>query len=196
MKKLIVSTMLAMGILAMNSAYAQGDKKEACDNCKKTEQCQKAKAKGMKIAKAGANPFEGIQLTDAQQARLKELYQGLGPVVLTKEQQEKIKENKNLTPEQRNQLKEERKAQRVQAKKNYLKGVKETLTPDQYIIFLENCYMAAPDGRIGINQPVKRDAKVKKIHEGKERKSHDGKDKKAKDGKKEMKGKKTAEKKQ
>lgn len=101
------------------------------------------------------NPFEGIQLTADQQQKLQALREGLGPVNLDKAQQEKVygkdgqKPGKeNLTVEQKKQMKEqkkqmkaERKAQKMEAKKKYLDGVKGILTPEQYVVFLENVYM-------------------------------------------------------
>lgn len=155
MKKVILSMMLGAAMLVGGNAMAQtpadgttgatkkteqAGKGKACDNCQ-DQKCQKGpKAnKGPKF-----NPFDGIQLTDDQQQRLQVLQQGLGPVKLSKEQQAKIPQNPNLTPEQKKQLKEERKAQKLQKKKDYLAGVKEILTPDQYVVFLENVYLYSP----------------------------------------------------
>lgn len=156
MKKLIVSMMLATALLAGGSIYAQNQtqgntgattqkgQKEWTKGEKKGDK-KGGKKMGKEGNKAKFNPFDGIQLTDDQQQRLQVLRQGLGPVQLTPEQQAKIKENPNLTPEQKKQLKEERKAQKLQQKKNYLNGVKEVLTPEQYVVFLENVYLYAPE---------------------------------------------------
>lgn len=136
--------------------------------------------KGNKIQKGNRgpkfNPFDGVQLTQDQQQRLQVLREGLGPVQLTPEQQAKIPENKNLTDAQKKQLKEERKAQKLEAKKNYLGGVKEILTPEQYVIFLENCYLYAPQDQNKVAKTGKQ-GDFKKGHK-------DGKDKKDKRGKK------------
>lgn len=174
MKKVLVSMMLAVALAAGSSAYAQKPadgttgatkgQKENCQNCTKGDQnCDKAK-KG-KADKPKFNPFDGIQLTADQQQKLAVLRQGLGPVVLTPEQQAKIPQNPNLTPEQKKQLKAEKKAKKLEAKKKYLNGVKETLTPDQYVVFLENCYLYAPQGQ----------GKIKGTKNGSSHKSHDGK---------------------
>lgn len=180
MKKIFVSMMLATALLVGGSAYAQTtdgntgatQKKEQCDNCKGDKSGKSKKdGKGKKAMRSQFNPFDGIQLTPDQQQRLQVLQQGLGPVVLDKAQQEKIPMNKDLTPEQKKQLKEEKKAQKQEAKKNYLKGVKETLTPDQYVIFLENCYLySAPaqgPGRDGSIKPGKGMHQGDKSHKGK-----------------------------
>ena len=165
MKKVIVSMMLAGALLVGNSAFAQTQtdgntgatqkaQKECCQNGKDGV-CKGEKKDGKKGDKFGKqkgnrpvfNPFDGVQLTDDQQQRLQVLQQGLGPVQLSKEQQERIPENKNLTDEQKKQLKAERQAQKLESKKNYLNGVKEILTPDQYVIFLENVYLYSPDNQ-------------------------------------------------
>lgn len=142
MKKTIVSMMLAVAFLAGGTTFAQT---QTNGSTGATAQKECANCKGEKPVKGPKfNPFDGVQLTADQQQRLQVLQQGLGPVQLSKEQQEKIKENPNLTKEQKKQLKAERKAKKIEAKKKYLAGVKEILTPDQYVIFLENCYVYAP----------------------------------------------------
>lgn len=156
MKKTFVSMMLAVALLTGASAFAQTPdastgatvQKEntQCENCPQGQKGPKGQKgnKAQKPSKPKFNPFDGIQLTNEQQQKLQLLQQGLGPVRLTPQEQAKIKENPNLTPEQKKQLKEERKAKKLEAKKNYLNGVKETLTPDQYVVFLENWYLYAP----------------------------------------------------
>lgn len=159
MKKIFVSMIMAAAMIAGGSAYAQSVsdgstgasvQKEKMEKGKKANKENKAK-KGVMVEKKAArpqfNPFDGVQLTDDQQQRLQLLQQGLGPVKLTPEQQAKIKENKNLSDAEKKQLKEERKAKQLEKKKNYLKGVKEILTPDQYVIFLENFYINVPQAK-------------------------------------------------
>lgn len=162
MKKALVSIMMAVALIGGGTAYAQTDgstgattqkekteksKGDKGSRMKKGEKGQKEGAKGMKGGRQQFNPFDGIQLTEDQQQKLQVLQRGLGPVMLDKEQQARIPENKDLTPEQRKQLKEEREAKKMEAKKNYLNGVKETLTPEQYVIFLENVYLYAPQNQ-------------------------------------------------
>ena len=186
MKKVFVSMMLAGALLAGSSAYAQTQtdgttgattQKECCKEDKGDKKGHKdgkgkkgAALKGNKVQRQQFNPFDGVQLTDDQQQKLQELQKGLGPVMLDREQQAKIPENPNLTPEQKKQLAEEKKAQKLEAKKKYLNGVKETLTPEQYVIFLENVYLYSPQnqGKEGVNpgrkmvKPGDRGPKVKK----------------------------------
>lgn len=151
MKKVFVSMMLASALLIGGSAMAQSPA-DGNTGATQKENVQKGKKgdkkyKGQKSNRPQFNPFDGVQLTDDQQQKLAVLRQGLGPVMLSPEQQAKIPENKNLTEEQKKQLKAEKKAKKLEAKKNYLNGVKEILTPDQYVIFLENCYLYAPQGQ-------------------------------------------------
>ncbi|MCH5234193.1 MAG: hypothetical protein J1E16_02795 [Muribaculaceae bacterium] len=151
MKKVFVSMMLAGALLLGGTANAQNKADGATgasvqkENVEKGNKGDKKGGKGMRGDRGPrVNPFDGVQLTNDQQQRLQVLQQGLGPVELNKEQMEKIPENPNLTAEQKKQLAEERKAKKLEAKKNYLNGVKEILTPDQYVIFLENVYLYSP----------------------------------------------------
>lgn len=154
MKKIFAGMMLAGALLIGTTAYAQTDgttgatkaqtEKKDC----KGGQCANCPNGALKGGKKAYNPFQGIQLTDDQQQRLRVLQQGLGPVQLTPEMKAKIKENPNLTPEQKAQLKAEKKAKKLEAKKNYLGGVKEILTPEQYVVFLENVYVYGPDKQL------------------------------------------------
>ena len=203
MKKTIVSMMMAVALIfGGTAAYAQnradgntgattqvekgkkGDK--ACKGnkeCKGDKVCKGDKAvkckkdlKGKKTVKGNRgsfNPFDGIQLTDDQQQKLQILQQGLGPVMLTPQQQGRIPENSNLTPEQKQQLKAERKAKQLEAKKNYLQGVKETLTPEQYVVFLENVYLYSPQNNTKIKDHGKKGGKMKSLKERTPKKDQD-----------------------
>lgn len=177
MKKIFLSIMLVGALLVSGTVYAQNQvegttgasvQKENTQNGKDKKKASKAKKDGKKsdqksVTKSNRpkyNPFDGIQLTDDQQKRLQVLRQGLGPVELTPEQKAKIKENSQLTPEQKQQLKKERNDKKMEAKKNYLNGVKEILTPDQYVVFLENVYLYSPQNQ-GSNQQVRQKKAVK-----------------------------------
>lgn len=162
MKKVFVSMILAGSLLAGGTAYAQtqtdGTTRATTQNkayseegegkeLKKEKHLMKGPNGGIPAPRAERqkfNPFEGVELTEDQQQKLQMLQQGLGPVQLSKEQQERIPENKNLTREERKQLQEEFQAKQIEVKKNYLNGVKEVLNPDQYVIFLENFYLYSP----------------------------------------------------
>lgn len=70
-------------------------------------------------AKERPNPYTGIELTPEQQTSLQQLDRG------RRESRRNAAEN---------------------ARRDYLNKVKEVLTPEQYVIFLENVYVQAPDG--------------------------------------------------
>ena len=126
------------------------DKKEKGD--KKTKASKEGKSmKERKADKQAFNPFEGIQLTTEQQQKLQSLKQSMAIAKPEKKAQEGRK--KDLTEEQKKQLKAEAKnkkaemkAKKAEAKKTYLAGVKEVLTPQQYTLFLENIYLKSPQG--------------------------------------------------
>lgn len=159
MKKIFICMMLVGALLSGSSVYAQNPVEGTTGASVQKEKTQKKnERKGKKMDRPAFNPFDGIQLTEDQQNRLQTLRKGLGPVELNKDQQAKIKENSNLSSEQKQQLKKERNAKRLETKKNYLNGVKEILTPEQYIVFLENVYLYSPQ-----DQGMKGQAPSKKV---------------------------------
>lgn len=83
-------------------------------NCD-TQQCKKECCDKAKCDSKCLNPFEGITLTADQQAKL-----------------DVLKSNKEARPDRR------------QMKREYLAKVKEILTPDQYVVFLENSFVNTP----------------------------------------------------
>ncbi|MCH5224273.1 MAG: hypothetical protein J1E82_09550 [Muribaculaceae bacterium] len=189
MKKKVLGFIVAIAAIASGSIYAQnqscnnqqGEQKECCKEAKKDKKDKKDKG-GKKMAeKPRFNAFEGIQLTDNQQQKLQELRKGLGPVKLTDEQK------KNLTDDQKKQMKAEAKAKKADAKKNYLNGVKEILTEQQYVIFLENNYLNGPGSqKFKGNKPFKANKDMK--GKGPKGKKGDKKEMSKKDGKKADKG--------
>ncbi len=80
-----------------------------------TQQCKKECCDKAKCDSKCLNPFEGITLTADQQAKL-----------------DVLKSNKEARPDRR------------QMKREYLAKVKEILTPDQYVVFLENSFVNTP----------------------------------------------------
>lgn len=78
------------------------------------------------------NPFEGMTLTDSQQAQLQQLD--------SKRQADRAKKEQ-VRKDDRQRRDSARIADRRAAKKSYLEEVKAILTPDQYVVFLENIYV-------------------------------------------------------
>ncbi|MBJ2188830.1 MAG: hypothetical protein JFR41_09425 [Muribaculaceae bacterium] len=125
MKKKILTVAIAIAALCGIPAMAQTDNTAATQ----TQQCTKGQKgsctnnNNRKQAKAARefqrkDAFDGIQLTDAQKAGLEAL---------------------NTTGAQKaNRNDSTARANRRQARRDYVKGVKNVLTPDQYVVFLEN----------------------------------------------------------
>lgn len=109
--------------------------------------------------------FEGLNLTENQKERLaalKEKTRADRAAAKKDGKKDGKGRSEKLTPEQREQMK----AQKTSDRRAFLAGVKEILTPEQYITFLENNFSAGGKGH-----------KMHKAHNG-DRKKHDGSNKK------------------
>lgn len=82
-------------------------------------------------------PFEGLELTDAQKEKLKAIKRPACPDKRACADSLKTKDRPALTPEQK-------RAKRIEGRTGYLKSVKEILTPEQYVKFLENSFVNSP----------------------------------------------------
>lgn len=139
-KNIFASALMAMAVLFTSAAAtaAPRHKSDKGDRPAKTK-CDSACTRG-KDARTMYNPFEGLNLTDAQKAKLAELptpsKKGVKPEGKTKTDADR------LTPEQM-------RAKRTEARSQYLQGVKSILTPQQYSQFLENNYINAVKGGKG-----------------------------------------------
>jgi len=121
MKKKILSIALVLAGLMGTSAMAQSPSTTPQPTC---QQACPAKAK----AKAKANPFEGLNLSEKQQAELNALREGC------KAERQKIAAQEKAE-------KKEMREQRKKDNKEYLGKIKDILTPEQYVQFLENAYL-------------------------------------------------------
>lgn len=143
MKKTLLSIAVVLASMAGLSAAAQSQvqpRGAAKAECTQTD-CKNAKCD----APAKICPFDGLNLTEKQQADLK----ALCPAKPSKE---------------------ERRAARCENRREYLAKVKAILTPEQYVQFLENSYVnrMAPRGdmRKGHNNKMmkaKRGAEPRKM---------------------------------
>lgn len=113
MKTKILALAAILFASATTAAFAANDSKSDKDACK--EQCSK---KDRQKGCFGFNPFEGLNLTAEQQAKLDEL----------KTQAKCNAEKKDCD---KTQMRKQRKSQCISK-------VKEILTPEQYVTFLEN----------------------------------------------------------
>lgn len=136
MKKKILGIAAAiMALVAINASAQTSDTNTAnnCTNgqakCKKAEKCDNQKGKCV-------NPFDGLNLTDAQKQSLKDIKKPS-----CKKDSSCTKANKECTKADKKEMKAER-AQRMEtARKEYLSQIQQILTPEQYQQFLENNFV-------------------------------------------------------
>ena len=125
-KKLIVAALGLCVLVATPAAFAQTS---GNDNGKKE---LKADKRGGKRGAEAPNPFEGLNLTDAQKTQLQQL--NTKRVEQRKQQAQARKADKQRNDSTRMEA-------RKNARKEYLEEVKAIIGPDQYVVFLENMYV-------------------------------------------------------
>lgn len=181
MKKKVLSLAVLMASVFTFGTMAQTNAQATDNNKTCTEaSCPKA-AKGMKGNKKmkgeRPNPFDGINLTADQQARLKVIRDN------AKQQREAAKAEKSKAVQgkvEKGKFDKDRADRRPdfsQKRKDYLGQIKEVLTPEQYVVFLENSYFQqAPmkKGPMVQGKMAKRDGK-KDFKGSKEQKNKSGK---------------------
>lgn len=155
MMKKIVTLAIAAIVLAGSSAMAQNTQNGKKDKqCAATECPAQAKkcGKGCMMEKE----FAGITLTDAQKEKIKDIKmqfkkecQALKAEAQTAEANgEKVA--KEAKKDGDKALKEGRRAEMKAKKAEYFQKIKEVLTPEQYVVYLENAAMAdhGPKGKM------------------------------------------------
>ncbi|MCM1504732.1 MAG: hypothetical protein NC127_06010 [Muribaculum sp.] len=140
MKKQLFSILvLGMALLPLNSfAQHHGNNKHSntpCMECPGPQNCENPENCAPGTCEFG--PFQGLDLTQEQQAKLKALKDNSA-----KERKESFKENRRAEKAQSDSL---RRADQL----NYLHSIKEILTPEQYVQFLENMAINRPAGPNG-----------------------------------------------
>lgn len=170
MKKTILSIAVLFASMAGFSAAAQTQStttnKAATETAKSTD---KKKA-------PRHNPFEGLNLTEKQQADLNALRPSKDAKAKesasTDKQNKKqlTQEEKQARQQQRAEQRKQRMEQRKQSCQDYLAKVKTILTPEQYVKFLENNYSerGTKMGKAGKNFAKGKDGK----RNGKGKSSH------------------------
>lgn len=214
-KKLMSAVLVAISLVAIPATAQKSPTpdsakgKDAKERCEKRKDCdlKKENARNFKDRKRGDRPvrdrYEGMILTDAQRAELAQLdsvqmarrsskaaeWRSRKRDQASIEKDNKVKA-KDLTPEQRRELKEERKLERREKaeqmrseskaeRREYLAKVKDIVGPEQYVIFLENEYVnVAPapghkDFRQGPRQAHSKDMKGDRKHASKDSKKKD-----------------------
>ncbi|MDE6276740.1 MAG: hypothetical protein K2M06_01380 [Muribaculaceae bacterium] len=142
-KKIFAIAMMALVTIGGSSAFAaRQDKKQECsaaDCAKKECIADSAKCDKQKCHKKGPktelyNPFEGLNLSADQQAKLDKVREDI-----RKEQQAA----RQQAQADRQKARSEAKTKADQGRRDYLAKVKEILSPEQYVQFLENEYVNA-----------------------------------------------------
>lgn len=119
-KKIFSATILALSFIAL-PAMAQNCKQGTCPEGNTTACCTEGKAKA---GNGCVNPFEGLNLTDAQKEKLKAI-------------ERPCRKAAERNRETRQQCSTERRNDRVK----FLADIKAVLTPEQYVQFLENNFV-------------------------------------------------------
>ncbi len=144
MKKFILA--IACISLGISATFAN----PAADSKKDKKECDKKECQA-----PGRNPFEGLNLTDAQQKQLSEICPfGPGKEKKEGEKTQAPDRKRKFSREQADSMRRAMVEKRLDARKTYLAKVKEILTPEQYVQFLENNFVNAmpqtPDPKNGM----------------------------------------------
>ena len=138
-KKILSVALIAMSLVTFNG-MAQSQAKENLDknNLGATVCDQQCPAPQGECRSCCQGPFDGMNLSDVQKAKIKELN--------TKMQDSR---RKQLEVRKDTKLRNDslRRQERATAKKQYLEEVKSIIGPDNYVIFLENFYINGGVGR-------------------------------------------------
>ncbi|MDE6692784.1 MAG: hypothetical protein K2K05_05305 [Muribaculaceae bacterium] len=131
-KKILSIAILALSLVSF-SGVAQSQ-----NNTTETQRTEKVKGSraDKKDQRERKNPYEGLNLTDVQKARLQQLDEN------RKAQREQMKQQRK---DRQSQDKAANMEARRASKKSYLDEVKAIIGPDQYVVFLENMYMNGGD---------------------------------------------------
>lgn len=193
-KKILGVAILLFGLTAMGVSAQQTTSTADNTVAKERVECKKdgKKAKkdkgehrkkdGERARKASEfNPFEGIELTADQQTKLNELRESMKTERKAEmenrkaekvEMKKAVKEGKETVTRDSARTKADLKARKeamTQKKADYLAKVKEILTPDQYVKFLENNYMNEQQGAAPrhVQRPGQHQPKNLKRHDAK-----------------------------
>lgn len=168
MKKIVLSLCIALlssGIIfAGNSDQSPAAQDQTNQVALGYSGKDKGQRHGNKDKSSKKNPFEGLNLNEAQMMKIKELRKS----VFSKIDSTKENQDKNISKEAKKELKKQWKSQYKDSKKKYLEGLKGILTSEQYVQFLENNYLDSGNKYMG-NKTKKHDNK--KDQKGKERKT-------------------------
>ena len=138
MIKKIATIALATMVWGAVTASAQNEKTDQSGK-PSTEQCCKSKKCGDKERKSKKNEFAGITLTDAQKTKIDALKADF------RKDKEKVSKDTKKAESKGEKLANDTKKEgrkdfkKMESRRNeYLAKIKEILTPDQYVTYLEN----------------------------------------------------------
>lgn len=143
MKRKIFSIAIAtVALMASSAAFASSPSKSSCparpcagQTCSDSAQCNKC-----------INPFEGLNLTQEQQTKIKELREKCANT-----RRDVVKEGKRM----RTRVDSATVDMKRQAKADYLKSVKGILSAEQYVQFLENSFIQGREQRPAKGMKIK-----------------------------------------
>lgn len=127
MKKLFVAAIAAIISFGGMNTFAQTEIQNPVQK-EQTGKCTENKCNADK-KQCNQKAFEGIQLTADQQTRINELNQ---------KQAQKMKEARAQMKDRKKEMKKQCAESRKAAKREYLNEIKQILTPEQYVAYLEN----------------------------------------------------------
>lgn len=138
MKKTVIALSIALVSAMGFSAFAQSQQTA-------TPKKEKKEMRGNRKKMQCPNPFEGITLTADQQTKLDNLRKNCmrNDSIARNEMKQKRDEMRKANEQKRNDMRQAR----LQKKRDYLNNVKTILTPEQYVVFLENTIINQPAGK-------------------------------------------------
>lgn len=146
MKKVLSFAIIAVSMISMPS-FAQDKAEASC--CKEQKEC-KEKADGKKCCKQERESmlFQGMNLTDEQKSRVKDLnakYKAdrKKATEICKEQCKDNKDGKACDKDSKANMRKEMKQKQIESRREYLKEMKQILGADNYVIFLENQFVVS-----------------------------------------------------
>lgn len=148
MKKQILSLMVVGMSLFTFNAYAQNQATQRIGQKAKTECpvaqecCEQNVADGQCPDNCCDGLFEGITLSAEQQAKIKDLQSKCAA---------QNKNNSKARKEARKESREKAANDRRSGKRQYLNEMKQILTPEQYVTFLENMALNGPGRPAGVH---------------------------------------------
>lgn len=146
MKKLFFA--IALAVCTLGVSTAQQPARQARQN---HQQCQQHREGRPERQCAAQNPFEGLELTEAQQTQIAALQarccQGCAPAQQCaegqqcSEQAQQCTQNQTQCTEGQQCNSQRRQPCNAECRTNCLNELKQILTPEQYVKFLENCFV-------------------------------------------------------